>query len=120
MRTLSVTSISANEPDDFDGVVVDGIDSLAQRITQAIRFRAATWFLDRRRGVPYRRLLGHQTTTALAASTITSAIREEGGVEVTGIHDVEIQYDSANREFRYYARVSTTYGDMSVAENITS
>ena len=60
-------------------VMVDGVESLRQRIVQALRFRISTWLLDRLAGLDYNLLIGHRISPALAASTLSSAIREEGG-----------------------------------------
>ena len=45
MRTLSVSPIRTDGPDDVDNVVVDGIEALRQRIQQRLRFPLGTWDL---------------------------------------------------------------------------
>ena len=111
-RTLSVSG----SPPDLDGTIVDGIESLRQRVTQAIRFRRGEWFLDTRRGIPESDLIGHQTAAGIAAGAVTSAIRTEGGDEVTAIED--IRFSIVGRRFRYQARIQTIYGPMEVQETV--
>lgn len=118
MRTVSVRRASPDQPYDFDGNIVDGIESLRQRVRQAILFRLGTWFANVQRGVPYDELIGHQTTSGLAASTITEAIIEEGDDEVKTVDDVVSSLDHNTREFSYSAHVITVYGDMPVTESI--
>ena len=83
MRTLSVTDTDAER--DIDGLIIEGLESLRQRVVQAILFQFGDWFADTRRGLPYRRIIGHETTQALAARAITQAIVDEGQEEVTGV-----------------------------------
>ena len=111
MRTLSATQPAPNQPDDLDFRIVDGLESLRQRVVQAIRFRFGTWFLDNRRGLQYDRIMGHTTTLELATSTITETIRAEGGNEITNIIDVTATLDAETREMSYRAVVQTIYGD---------
>ena len=112
MRTLSVSEIEEGGPPDLDGLVVDGIDALAQRLRQAVLLRVGGWFLNRPAGIPEDVLIGNATTADLAASAITEAVRREGGGEVTGIASVEYSIDQRTRTFGYRVVVNTIYGEM--------
>ena len=101
-------------PDDLDGTIVAGIESLRQRVQQAILFRIRTWFLNLNRGVDYSLIQGHQTTASIAASTITAAIREEGGAEITAISNIEFSLDHDTRVYRYSCECATIYGVMAM------
>ena len=118
MRTISAAPPTEEDQPDIDGQIVDGIESLRQRIVQAIQFRAGSWYLRRTAGVQYELLLGHRTTPALAAATISETIREEGGNEVTALRRVTFGHDSATRTFRYSAEVDTIYGLMTINEAV--
>ena len=112
MRTLSVSPIRTDGPDDVDNVVVDGIEALRQRIQQRLRFPLGTWDLDTRRGTES--TLGHNMTPALAASALTDAILDEGGDEITGAPEVRSVLDHDTRALSYSATIPTIYGDMVV------
>ena len=114
MRTLSASPIAPDRPalgDDLDNRVVDGIESLRQRIGQRLRFRVGEWQLDRRQGTES--VLGFEYTPELAAAVLSGAIRDEGAEEVTGISNVQFNLD-ADRRLSYYAIVNTIYGVMTL------
>ena len=117
MRTLSASPIdpvnNVDGPTDLENRVVDGIDSLSQRIRQRLRFRLGEWQLDTRRGTES--VIGHDFTAELAAAVINTAIRDEGRAEVTGIANVTATLDVSTRVMTYRAEVPTIYGPMSVA-----
>ena len=48
MRTVSVSPTGPTEgaPEDLDGKIVDGVESLRQRVVQAFKFRLGEWFID--------------------------------------------------------------------------
>ena len=115
MRTISATD--STSPDgatiiDLDGRVVDGLESLRQRIAQRLRFPRGTWFLDGNAGTDS--VLGHQITAPLAGTVMTGAIREEGGDEVVAVEDVRVDLDHDTRELSYSARVVSVYGPFQV------
>ena len=116
MKTLSVTPINPEGPDDLNNILADGIVSLSQRVGQAIKFRFGTWFVNTQRGVPYDRIMGHQTTLGLATATITATIREEGGAEVLDVLNVVSSLDPDTRYYSYSAQVTTIYGMMEIRE----
>ena len=111
MRTLSATQQTEDSPTDLDNQVVDGIESLRQRLDQRLKFMLGEWDLDRRRGTES--VLGHEYTPDLAASVLTAAIRDEGGDEVTGV-DAEIDYSRTTRIWYYSAQVASIYGPMTI------
>ena len=108
MRTLSASPIDAvaspDGPTDLENRVVDGIESLRQRIVQRLRFRLGEWQLDTRRGTES--VLGHDFTAELAAAVINAAIRDEGRAEVTGIANVTATLDVSTRVMTYRAEVA--------------
>ena len=117
MKTLSVT-FEKNQQD-INGAVVDGLESVRQRVTERLRFRVKTWFLNLRDGVPYTpNVFGHKTTEGLAARTLTDAIR--GVADVTDVTDVQTSLNPETREFTYQARVHTIYGLMQTSETVTT
>ena len=118
MRTISVSEITEQRPDDLDGRVVEGLEALRQRVVQAIRFRIKTWFLNQNRGLDYDLILGHRITAAQAASVLGQAILDEGGDEIEGLENVEYSIDSETRTFRYSVLVNTIWGTMPLSENI--
>lgn len=120
MRTLGTKPVDPDRPDgphDLDNTVLDGIESVRQRVHQRVRFWSGTWFLDTNAGVPYLRdVLGHQISLPLATSAITRAIR--GVPDVTGVSDVESRIEAAERRLYYSATVQTVFGDMPVESTL--
>ena len=116
MRTLSVKTIDAAGTQDLDNTVVDGIDSLAQRIEQRLRFLLGTWQLDTRKGTPS--VLGREFTPELAGTVISGAVRDEGGSEINEITDVRTSLDRATRTMRYTVTAKTIYGSMTVSGTV--
>lgn len=106
MRTLGATA------GDVDLTVVDGIESVRQRVEQRLRFWSATWFANQRAGVPY---LGDVFLTrqdgALARRAVTDAVLSVP--DVTGVRDIETEL-TADRRWRYHAVADTVYGPMDV------
>ena len=117
-RTFSVT-VNDDGIADLDGQIVDDLQSLRDRVQQAIRLVFGEWFLDTRRGIRRELLQGHQTTLDIAAATITGAIREEGGSEITAISTPVVQLDHQTRRMTYKAEISTIYQDsFSISETL--
>ena len=117
-RTFSVT-VNEDGIADLDGRVVDDLESLRDRVVQAIKFLFGEWFLDTQRGIRRELLQGHQTTLDIAAATITAAIRDEGGAEITAISTPVVQLDHQTRKMTYKADISTIYQDsFSVSETL--
>ena len=117
MRTISVSPVPGaveNDPEDLDGRIVDGIESLRQRIVQAIRFYFGTWFLNRNQGLDYTLLIGHGTSPGIAANALNFVIRNEGGAEVLALENLRYSLDK-QRVFRYYVLVQTVYGPMPIS-----
>ena len=106
-----------SEVTDLDGNLATGIESLRQRIEQHLRWRLGSWFLRRDRGVPYELLVGHGGPEG-AAAVITTAIRNEGASEVSGIENIIVTHDSPTRILNYSCVVQTIYGSMSLGGEI--
>ena len=111
-RTLGVAPPSRGLADDLTGLLIDGLESLRQRVVQRIRFRRGEWFLNILMGLDYRLLEGFTTTLELATTAITQEVRSEGGPEIIEIHDVVSTLDHETRRFSYSARIETIYGMM--------
>lgn len=110
MLTISVTP--EGDYDDLDGQLVDGLESLRQRIVQRIRFPLGQWFVDTRRGtLP---LLGYNEPS-VPAGIITATILDEGGAEVVSVENVVVGFDQATRAMTYTAQVRTVYGDATIS-----
>ena len=117
-RTVSVTEQQTTTTDDLDGAIVDGIESLRQRIVQAIRFRYQTWFLAHNSGLDYNLLIGHMIRPELAAATLSGVIREEGGAEVLALENVHYSLHRPDRIFSYSVLVQTIYGPLEISESL--
>lgn len=116
MITLATEPMDTDDPDgihDLAGTVVTDLEALRQRVVQRLRFRRGEWQLDLSAGTDS--VIGHQTTVGLAAGVISDAIRDEGGSEVTEVHDVVATLDGETRVFRYSAVVETVYGQMTIS-----
>ena len=110
-RTLAVSDRAPGRPSDFVGAVVDGLESLRQRILQRLLFWEGTWFLDIRQGIDYDLILG-QPDVRLAAVVITEAIRDEGGDEVIEVTQVRAELERGTRVLLYSCVVKTIYGPL--------
>ena len=119
MRTISV-SPSGEGVHDLDGNVVDGLESLRQRVRQAILFRVRSWFLNQSRGVDYSLISGHTTNTQLAAAEFERAILTAGLEEVIRVHDVRFAIDRQSRAYTYFAMIDSIYGRISVQQVIST
>ena len=118
-RTLGVTDPAPGQPPDLDGTVVDGFESLRQRCIQVLYFRLRQWFLATNRGIPQEEIEGHQTTSGIATSRLTQALREEGGDEILALTDAS-GVIRPRRRFVYSVKISTVYGrDMDLREEIS-
>lgn len=116
MRTLSTSPIDPLAPDngdDLDNRIVDGVESLRQRLTQRLRFLLGEWDLDTRKGTES--VIGFEYTPTLAAAVISDAIQDEGGEELTGAPVITMNLDRDTRQFTFTATVPTIYGDMALA-----
>ena len=118
MLSLSVQQVDpVADTYDLDGSLVDGLESVRQRIQQRLRFWRGTWFLDSGAGVPYLRdVLGHRRNLALATSAITAQIRTVP--DVTVVQNVTSSFDFDLRIIDYSAVVQTTFGDLSLEEQL--
>ena len=95
---------------DLDGRVVDGLESLRQRIGQRLRFPRGTWLFNPDAGTDS--LSGHRVGPQIVAAVITDAITDEGGDEVVAVADVNVDFDADSRRMTYTATVVSVYGTM--------
>jgi len=94
---------------DIDFTLVDGIESVSQRVLQRVQFWLADWFLDTSGGVPYNRdVLGNDLDLALSERAISDQIRAVP--DVIAVEDAKVEYDSQTRALTYSSRVRTEFG----------
>ena len=106
MRTISGSG------SDIRFEVVDGLESVRQRVQQHLRIRLGEYFLNSRAGLPDLRILGQRRQEALAIQIIRDHILEVE--DVTGVRNVVVSFDPRTRELSYSANVDTIYGVMEV------
>ena len=107
MKTLNVETTPTNPDGDITGTITTNAEALQQRITQRLKFRRGTSAFAPEAGTDS--IIGHQTTTALAARIIVDAIRDEGGDEITGIETTSITNNPDTRTLTYTVAVATVY-----------
>lgn len=113
MRSLSFTD------DDFDGQVVDGLESLRQRVVQRLYIWWGTWFIRMRYGTRWTQyILGTPGVdiVSIAQQEITSTILDND--EVTAVENVQVEFVSETRTLKYSADVLSIHGRMSISESI--
>ena len=103
MRTISSTG------GDLSFKVLDGQDSVRQRLVQHLLFRLGEWYLDTSLGLPDEELIGQLVTRAPVEAVITRFSLEVE--DVTGVSDVTVDFDPNTRITKYFQRVSTIFGD---------
>ena len=112
MRTLGATD------GDLDFTLIDGIESLRQRLVQRLLFWRGEWFLDTSQGVPYLpSVLGRQGSLTLLRQVITAYIEVDD--EVTGVRNIEIEFRPTDRRAGYRADVDTIHGTIEQFEVVT-
>ena len=110
MRTLGIGSDG-----DLDFSIVDGAESVRQRVVQHLRYWLATWYLNRLGGIPYLPdVVGSLSTPEIAKRIITDAILSV--TDVTGVSNVQVLYERDIRELSYSAEVATIYGDVMIED----
>ena len=103
MRALGATD------QDIDFRLVDGIESVSQRVIQRVQYWLGEWFLNTAGGVPYNQdVLGEDLDLALSERAISDQIR--GVPDVIAVEDASVAYDAETRALAYSARVRTGYG----------
>ena len=109
------TTINQNQDGDITLEIVDGLESVRQRVTQRLRMFRGEYYLDTRQGVPYiDDILKHNYDEALANRVITDTILSVQ--DVTGVTDISLSFVSATRELTYNANVQTIFGNMSISQ----
>ena len=108
-RTLSAgTDISSTF------ALIEGVESVRQRVGQRLRLHRGEWFLQAVRGVPWfdEVLRG---SPGLAQAIIEDEIRQVHGV--TNVSNVQVQFDRSTRRVSISADVETQFGPMQVSED---
>ena len=115
-RTWNTVPIDPDRPEvgyDLDTTIVDGIESLEQRIAQRLRFTRGTDWVDSSLGTES--IVGERLAPELATTIITDAIMDEGADEVISVLDVEYSLDRPTRGYRYRAEIESVYGPLTVS-----
>ena len=97
-----------------DLVIIDGLESLRQRVVQRLGLIQGEWFLATDQGIPYiQEIYQRPFDLGLVSTILTAAIRS---VErVTGVSDVRVTINPDTRQFSYSATVSSTEGETEVS-----
>ena len=97
--------------------VVDGLESVRQRVAQRVRHYLGEWFLDTASGVPYHRdVLRRPASVGIAVAAVTHAIRSVEGV--VDVLDAQGEIDSALRMLKYSATVKADSGTFGIASTM--
>ena len=108
MRTLSAPDGDLTT----DLQLIDGVESIRQRIEQRLRFFRGEWFLDGEAGTPYyQTILASGAPDSLVEATLVHAAREVEGVQT--VRTIEIER-SAARTLAVRMLIATTAGDVEV------
>ena len=102
------------ELDQFGNLkVVSDLEGLRQKTVSRLRLFKGEWFLDTSRGVPYlQEMLKKNAEAGKVAGIIDSQILKEFGN--TGLRNVSVTIDRANRTFTYSAQVQSIFGEFEV------
>ena len=115
IRAMPTTFTTVNG--DISWGVLDGLDSLRQRVLEAYRFRLGEWFLDIREGNPaYQELLGIQHVQGLAERVFVSVA--ETFDEITAVLGVQANFDRRVRQLTSELAVATIYGPTVISVRI--
>ena len=98
--------------------IVEGLESVRQRVIERLRFWRSEWFASGDAGVPYREEIFRDATgVGLASAVISDRIRDVA--DVTGVADVSVAIDGPTRRMSYRAgRVSSVFGSISLEDDI--
>ena len=100
----------------FDFVLTDGLQGLAQRVKQKILCFKGEWFFDENIGTEYIDAISSKDTDSFVAILVES-IREVEGVKDVVSFDVKI--DSTTRELQVSFEVSNNLGEI-IGDTVTS
>ena len=93
--------------------LVDGVESVRQRVSQRLQMFRGEYYLDTRAGVPYiDDILRHNFDEELAIRVISDSILDV--TDVTGVSDVVLSYDADSRTLTFSATIQTLFGRTSV------
>lgn len=111
MRTLA-----AGDGDlDLVSGTVTGVESVRQRVQQAMLFHRGEYFIDGSLGIPYLAdVLGHQFDAGVAEQAVTGAILEVDGV--AAVTEVRVSHDPGARVLAISATVTTDTGETAAVE----
>jgi hypothetical protein len=101
--------------DNFDLVIVTGVDALVQRLAIKLRHFLGEWFLDTSFGVPYyEHVMKKNPDPAQMHAAFTNAILSTPGV--VRLLEYDIFFDPFDRELQVDARILTVDGVTDLAE----
>ena len=119
MRTLSAFGPGEHQADGQDLrltptgdlEVVDGLESVRQRVIESLQTWAGEWYLDRETGVRYRPdIFSRPTSVGLAGAVVSDKIRSIDGV--SGVTGVTVEIDPATRRMTYAASGQSPFGPL--------
>lgn len=119
MRTISATipdphTRTDSEIQDIAFEIVDGLESVRQRVILRLQFWFKSWFLDQRKGVPYREdILGHAFDESLARSVLIAQMLDVA--DVTAVRELELSVNGVTRVLSISATVDTIYGPVAAS-----
>ena len=97
--------------------VVDGLESVRQRVIECLQTWAGQWYLDRETGVAYRpEIFARPTSVGLAGAIVSDKIRSVDGV--TGVSGVVVEIDPVVRRMTYKATGDTPFGRFTVGGDL--
>ena len=113
MDSLSINPLTY----DLDFTLATGLDSVRQRVIQAIRLAQGDWFLVPQRGVPYiPDILGSPGEDDLISRLIETAIRSVP--DVTDIRDIALSFNARTRRYRFSAVIVATSGTTTLEDTL--
>ena len=102
---------------DIDLAIVDGLESVRQRIHQRLLMQRGEYYLDTRAGVPYvSDILRYNYDETLARRVIEDSILSVQDVE--SVYNTVLSFNSSNRKLTFSCNVRTDFGETVLASTI--
>ena len=91
------------------------LDAVAQAILTRLRLFEGEWWADLGDGTPYfQNILGVSLGRDFSAVSLLIQQRILGTPFVTGLSDVQVTFDSNNRQFKFQCNVQTAFGKIAL------
>lgn len=94
--------------ENYDGVIIDGLEQIAQNVAIRLRMFQGEWFRDTRLGLPYYSDSFTKADQTTVDTYIKTVIKDTPGINE--IISFESNYDSANRSYSVSFKANTIYG----------